>query len=168
MAQVVENTLWKTGTDLSCIFNIIPDVATQDAMALACSHATDLVSWDVLQRCHNGRDGVPNHQPHDCLLIRLFRRRSKKTSKLRAIGLCAGNSPVTGDTRFPKLPGNKVCNPVAHGAAKSGRIAREGLNILYVVLGVHKCNFGSCLIHTLLSDPCMRVSQFIRLIDSSI
>ena len=32
-------------------------------------------------------------QPHDCLLNRLFRRRSKKTSKLRVIGLCVGNSP---------------------------------------------------------------------------
>ena len=28
---------------------------------------------------------------------RLFRRRSKKTSKLRVTGLCAGNSPVTGE-----------------------------------------------------------------------
>ena len=48
---------------------------------------------------HNGRDGVSNHQPHDCLLNRLFRRRSKKTSKLRITGLCAGNSPVTSE--FP-------------------------------------------------------------------
>ena len=48
---------------------------------------------------HNGRDGVSNHQPHDCLLNRSFRRRSKKTSKLRVTGLCAGNSPVTGE--FP-------------------------------------------------------------------
>ena len=29
-----------------------------------------------------------NHQPHDCLFNRLFRRRSKKTSKLRVTGLC--------------------------------------------------------------------------------
>ena len=36
---------------------------------------------------------------HDCLLNRLFRRRSSKTSKLRVTGLCAGNSPVTGE--FP-------------------------------------------------------------------
>ena len=43
---------------------------------------------------HNGQDGVSNHQPHDCLLNRLFGHRSKKTSKLRVIGLCAGNSPV--------------------------------------------------------------------------
>ena len=43
---------------------------------------------------HNERDGVPNHQPHDCLLNRLFRHRSKKTSKLRVTGLCVDNSPV--------------------------------------------------------------------------
>ena len=35
----------------------------------------------------------------DCLLNRLFRRRSKKALKLRATGLCEGNSPVTGE--FP-------------------------------------------------------------------
>ena len=34
-----------------------------------------------------------NHQPHDCFLNRLFRHRSKKTSKLRVTGLCVGNSP---------------------------------------------------------------------------
>ena len=48
---------------------------------------------------HNGRDSVSNHQSHDCLLNRLFRRRSKKTSKLRVTGLCVGNSPGTGE--FP-------------------------------------------------------------------
>ena len=48
---------------------------------------------------HNDRDGVWDHQPHDCLLNRLFRRRSKKTSKLRVTDLCAGNSPGTGE--FP-------------------------------------------------------------------
>ena len=48
---------------------------------------------------HNDRDGVSNHQPHDCLLNRLFGRISKKTSKLRVTGLCAGNSPWTGE--FP-------------------------------------------------------------------
>ena len=42
---------------------------------------------------HNGRNSVSNHQHHDCLLNRLFRLRSKKTSKLRVTGLCAGNSP---------------------------------------------------------------------------
>ena len=42
---------------------------------------------------HNDQDGVSNHQPHGCLLNRLFRRRSNKTSKLRVTGLCVGNSP---------------------------------------------------------------------------
>ena len=53
----------------------------------------------ALQWRHNGCDSVSNHQPRDCLLKRLFRRRSKKTSKLRVTGLCAGNSPGTGE--FP-------------------------------------------------------------------
>ena len=42
---------------------------------------------------------MASHQPHDCLLNRLFRRRSKKISELRVTGLCEGNSPVTGE--FP-------------------------------------------------------------------
>ena len=42
---------------------------------------------------HNYHDGVSNHRPHGCFLNRLFRRRSKKTRKLRITGLCAGNSP---------------------------------------------------------------------------
>ena len=41
----------------------------------------------------------PNYQHHHCLLNRLFRRISKKTLKFRVTGLCAGNSPVTGE--FP-------------------------------------------------------------------
>ena len=53
----------------------------------------------TLQWRHNGRDGVSNHQPHQCLPNRLFGRKSKKTSKLRVTGLCAGNSPGTGE--FP-------------------------------------------------------------------
>ena len=52
-----------------------------------------------LQWRHNERDGVSNHQPYDCLLNRLFRRRSKETSKQRVTGLCAGKSPVTSE--FP-------------------------------------------------------------------
>ena len=53
----------------------------------------------ALQWRHNGHGSISNHQLHDCLLNRLFRRRSKKTSKLRVTGLCAVNSPGTGE--FP-------------------------------------------------------------------
>ena len=52
-----------------------------------------------LRRRHNGHDGVSNHQLHHCLLKSLFGCRLKKTSKLRVTGLCAGNSPGTGE--FP-------------------------------------------------------------------
>ena len=55
--------------------------------------------WCSLHWRHNEHDGVLNHQPRDCLFNCLFRRRSKKTSKLRTTGLCAGNSSVTGE--FP-------------------------------------------------------------------
>ena len=48
---------------------------------------------------HNDHDGVSNHQPHGCLLSRLFGCRSKKTSKSRVTGLCAGISPGIGE--FP-------------------------------------------------------------------
>ena len=80
---------------------------------------------------HNERDGVSNHQPHHCLLKRLYRRRSKETSNLRVTGLCARNSPVnsphkkpirgkcfhlmTSSWKNPSLPGDPgcPCGPVA-------------------------------------------------------
>ena len=52
-----------------------------------------LVPVMTLRWRNNGGDSVSNHQPHGCLLNRLFRRKSKKTSKLCVTGLCAGNSP---------------------------------------------------------------------------
>ena len=58
-----------------------------------------------LQWRHNGHESVSNQNPHHCLLNRLFGRRSKKTSKLRVTGLCAGTSPGTGE--FPaEMPSN--------------------------------------------------------------
>ena len=57
------------------------------------------VSESTLLWRHYRRDNVSNHQPHDCLLNRLFGLISKKTSKLHVTGLCAGNSPGIGE--FP-------------------------------------------------------------------
>ena len=54
---------------------------------------------------HNERDSVSNHQRLYCLLKRLFRRRSKVASKLRVTGLCAWNSPGTGE-----FPAQKASN----------------------------------------------------------
>ena len=59
----------------------------------------------VVWSLHWRHGGVSNHQPHDCLLNRLFMLRSKKKSKLRVTGLCAGNSPVTGE-----FPAQKASN----------------------------------------------------------
>ena len=50
-----------------------------------------------LQWRYNELDGVSNHRHLHCLLNCWFRRRPKKTLKLRLAGLCAGNSPVTGE-----------------------------------------------------------------------
>ena len=52
-----------------------------------------------LQWHRNEHDSVSNNQPHDCLLNRLFGHNSTKTSNLRFTGLCAINSPGTGE--FP-------------------------------------------------------------------
>ena len=54
---------------------------------------------------HNKCHGVSNHRCLDCLPNRLFRSRSKKTSKLRFTGLCEGNPPVTGG-----LPSQRASN----------------------------------------------------------
>ena len=51
------------------------------------TYANGLGAW---QWRHNEGNGVSNHQRLDCLLNRLFTRRSKKTSKLRVTGLTKG------------------------------------------------------------------------------
>ena len=64
-----------------------------------CSHFSKCLPLPSLWWRHNGHGSISNHQPHHCLLNHLFGCRSKKTSKLRVTGLCAGNSPGTGE--FP-------------------------------------------------------------------
>ena len=59
----------------------------------------------TLQWPHDERDGVSNHQPHNCSLNRLFRHRSKKLSMLCVTGLCEGNSPATAE-----LPAQRTSN----------------------------------------------------------
>ena len=54
-----------------------------------CSHIVSL-HWR-----HSGCDGVSNHKPYDCLRNRLFRRKSKKTSKLCVTG------PVDSPHKWP-------------------------------------------------------------------
>ena len=62
----------------------------------------------TLQGRYDDRDGVSNHRRLKCLLNRLFRRRSKETSKLRVTGLREGMSPVTGE--FPAQRASNAAN----------------------------------------------------------
>ena len=78
-----------------------------------CTHTVHRLA--PLRWRHNRRDGVSNHLSDYCLLNRLFRRRSKKTSKLCVTGICAGNSPVTGLQFFPDdnlHKSRETCRPI--------------------------------------------------------
>ena len=113
---------------------------------------------------HNGRDSVSNHQPHDCLLNRLFRHSSMKTSKLRVTGLCAGNSPGTGefpaqmasyeeyvsiwwrhhDQRQAKAPHH---SPIARGSHQSPVVSLYKGPVMRKMLPSHKVNMACFLGH---------------------
>ena len=77
--------------NLNCIMQLkqFYNIATKVSSSKQCYYFW----WSTLHWRHNEHDGVSNHQPHGCLLNRLFRRRSKKTPKLRVTALCVGNSP---------------------------------------------------------------------------
>ena len=80
--------------NINAIFTKFSLLAASEVVKMTASDATrDENVINTLQWRYNGHDCVSNHQPHDCLLSHLFRRRSKKTSKLRVTGPCAGNSP---------------------------------------------------------------------------
>ena len=69
-------------------------------MKLCCDLCHPHVSiLGTLRWRHNGWDSVPYHQPHHCLLNRLFRHRSKKTLNLRVTAFVKGNH--RGPVNFP-------------------------------------------------------------------
>ena len=103
---------------------------------------------------HNGHDGVSSHQPHDCLL----NRRSKKKPKLRVTGLCAENSPGTGE--FPaQMASNAENVPISwrrhdlHGNDRNtktvqwlthwGRFTHTRIYVSKVILPT-RCRFQHC------------------------
>ena len=59
VVSIYQLNLWHSALTVATI--------TPSAVSVACI---------TLRWRHNGRDSVSNHQPHDCLLNRLFRRRS--------------------------------------------------------------------------------------------
>ena len=67
-----------------------------------------LVDWCTLQWRHNDCNGVSNHRHLDCLLRRLFKRRSKKISSSVSLAFVRGNPPVTNG--FPSQRANNAGN----------------------------------------------------------
>ena len=72
----------------SCMYYWVSDESSETIRVL---HYSDIIMGAMVSQITS--------LTHHCLLNRLFRCRSKKTSKLRVTDLCAGNSPVTGE--FP-------------------------------------------------------------------
>ena len=68
----------------------------------------------ALQLRHNERDGVSNHQPHECLVNRLFRRRSAKHRSSASLAFVRGihrwpvNSPHKGPVTRKMFPFDDV------------------------------------------------------------
>ena len=89
---------------------------------------------------HKEHYGVPNHQPHDCLLSRLIRRRSKKTSKLRVTGLCAGihRRPVNCPHKWPVTRKMFPFDDVIMSRKMHARIQRDTFVICFSTLDVHR------------------------------
>ena len=75
--------------------NVCPDLRRQTTLDL---NNSSISPW---QWRYNEPDNITNHQCLDCLFNRLFRRRSKKTSKLRVTDLYE----FTGDRWIPRTKG---------------------------------------------------------------
>ena len=108
---------------------------------------------------HNGRDGVSNHQPQDCLLNHSFRRRSRKTSKLWVTGLCEGNSTVTGE-----FPAQRASNAESvsiwwrqHGSSWTFAFMERNIPHIYV----YWCQLISNEFHTRRWNPIIEPFSFL-------
>ena len=112
------------------LFQFVPEISHDRGCTelYTLAKSNQLIKWHnvkymqpALQWRHDGRDGVSNHQPHDCLLNRSFRRRSKKIS-----ALCTGihrwsvNSPHKGPATQKMFPFDDVimvyCAPTTRAA----------------------------------------------------
>ena len=92
---------------------------------------------------HNDHDGVSNHQPHDCLLNRLFRRRSKKHQSSASLAFVWGihrwpvNSPHKRPVTRKTFPFDDVIMICTHWTYKWYPLShsqRSGVECLSLVL----------------------------------
>ena len=91
---------------LASFLNIIDHLPATDVIdTLVYPVRNETMVWVIisLQWRHNGRNGVSNHQSHDYLLKRLFRRRSKKHQSSASLTIVRGShrSPVNSPHRWP-------------------------------------------------------------------
>ena len=97
------NQICQTGTNTLLTIKLASSIGkksvfTQGIMAL----------WSYIiarHYSHNEHNGISNYQPHDCLPNCLFRRISKKTSKLRVTDSLCGEFTVIGE-----FPAQRVSN----------------------------------------------------------
>ena len=103
-------------------------------------------------------DDVSNHRRLDCLLTRLFRRRSKNTSNLRVTGLCEGNPSVIGG--FPSQGASNVENVAIwwrhHG---NGNVMLTTFSPLNIV-SWDQCILYCSLSHVATSETAMQWRKF--------
>ena len=116
---------------------------------MVCKHVIE-ISWKSLHWRHNEQDGISNHQPHDCLLNRLFRHSSKKTSKLRVTGLCAGNSPKTGE-----FPAQRASN------AKNVSIWWRH-HVHYALITILMIQSGNKIVHVTMAELTVNMARYVQ------
>ena len=86
--------IWGSQITIGCELGFIfaDDLLAKNVTCLATGNwsdeETDCERKNSLQWCHNEPDGVSKYRCLNCLLNRLFKRRSKKTSKFCFTGLC--------------------------------------------------------------------------------
>ena len=83
---------------------------------------------------------ISNHQPHDCLLNLFIQAQIIETSKLRATGLCAGNSPLTGE--FPTQKASYADNFSIWWRHHATRQAEKHLLSSYILDGFNSLQLG--------------------------
>ena len=84
--ETLSRPLWRHRNVISCRFSLF--VCALLCHDFICVCVLLYIDTLTIQWHHNDRHGFSNHRRLNCLLNRLFRRRSKKTSKLRVTGLC--------------------------------------------------------------------------------
>ena len=138
-------------------------ISFRDSIVQKRQHGMNIPARVTLHWCDNERDGVLNQRCLDCLLSHLFKRSSKKTSKLRFTGLCEG-WPVTGE--FPAQRADNVENASIWWRHHVIRIAANTwrrLNLHYfwcVFLNERKKPWA------VISNGCLLYSQFRLFIET--